>query len=178
MWETRFIPIVMLSAKTDVSSKIEGFKTNIDDYIEKPFSPNLLLSRVNNLLHKYSDIKKDAEQFLMTKNESWSKGDKELFKKLLIILASNYSDPEFNADVLSNMVGMSRVTFYRKMKKLDQDNPGEFIRKYRLKRSAEMIKEGAKNISEICTEVGFQSLPHFRKCFKEEFGVIPSKFFG
>ncbi len=174
--ETRFIPIIMLSAKTDVSSKIEGFKTHIDDYIEKPFNPNLLLSRVYNLLHKYSDIKKDAEQFMMTKNESWSKSDKELFRKLLVILASNYSDPEFNADVLSNMIGMSRVTFYRKMKKLDQDNPGEFIRKYRLKRAAELIKEDAKTISEICSEVGFQSLPQFRKSFKREFGVIPSKF--
>ncbi len=174
--ETRFIPIIMLSAKTDVSSKIEGFKTNIDDYIEKPFNPNLLLSRVTNLLHKYSNIKKDAEHFMMTKNESWSKADKELFKKLLIILANNYSDPEFNADVLSNMVGMSRVTFYRKMKKLDQDNPGEFIRKYRLKKAALLVKEGNKSINEICSEVGFQSISNFRKSFTDEYGVTPSKY--
>ncbi|MDD2438232.1 MAG: response regulator [Massilibacteroides sp.] len=178
MRETRFIPIIILSAKTDISSKIDGFKTNIDDYIEKPFDPNLLLSRVKNLLYKYSEIKKDAEQFIITKNNSWHKDDKELFNKLLIILADNYSNPEFNSDVLSNMIGMSRVTFYRKMKKLDQDNPGEFIRKYRLKKAAELIKAGGKPISEICTDVGFQSLPHFRKCFKDEFGIMPSKYLG
>jgi len=176
MPETRFIPIIMLSAKTDVSSKIEGYKTNIDDYIEKPFDPNLLLSRINNILNKYQDIRKDVEQFSATRNDSWSEDDKLLFKKLLIILDGNYPDPDFNADTFSNLIGMSRVTLYRRMKKLNQENPGEFIRKYRLKKASNLLKEGGKTINEICSEVGFQSLPHFRKCFKEEFGMMPSKY--
>ncbi|MCY1719250.1 helix-turn-helix transcriptional regulator [Prolixibacteraceae bacterium Z1-6] len=90
--------------------------------------------------------------------------------------ANNYSDSEINANTLSNLAGMNRVTFYGRMKQLNQENPGEFIRKYRLKKAAGLIKEGGKTINEICTEAGFQSLSHFRKSFKEEFGVIPSKF--
>ena len=176
MPETRFIPIIMLSAKTDVSSKIEGYQTSIDDYIEKPFNPNLLLSRINNILNKYKNIRKDVEQFSVTKNNSWSEDDKSFFKKILIILDNNYSDPEFNADTFSSLIGMSRVTFYRRMKKLNQENPGEFIRKYRLKKASNLIKEGSKTISEIASEVGFQSLPHFRKCFKKEYGTTPSEY--
>ncbi|WP_346857712.1 response regulator [uncultured Draconibacterium sp.] len=174
--ETRFIPIIMLSAKTDVSSKIEGYQTNIDDYIEKPFNANLLLSRINNILKKYQNIRKDVEQFSASKSDSWSDEDKLFYKKILIILDNNYSDPEFNADTFSNSIGMSRVTFYRRMKKLNQENPGEFIRKYRLKKASNLLKEGGKPINEICTEVGFQSLSNFRKSFKEEYGVIPSKY--
>ena len=174
--ETRFIPIIILTAKTDTSSKIEGYQTNIDDYIEKPFSPNLLLSRVNNVLNKYQSIRKDIEQFSASRNNNWREDDKLFFKKILIILDSNFSDPEFNADTFSSLIGMSRVTFYRRMKKLKQENPGEFIRKYRLKKASNLIKEGSKTISEIASEVGFQSLPHFRKCFKEEYGTTPSEY--
>ena len=174
--ETRFIPIIILTAKTDTSSKIEGYQTNIDDYIEKPFNPNLLLSRVNNILNKYKTIRNDVEQFSATRNDNWSEDDKLFFKKILILLDNNFSNPEFNADALSSLIGMSRVTFYRHMKRLNQGNPGEFIRKYRLKKASGFIKEGGKTIGEICTEVGFLSLPHFRKCFKDEFGTTPSEY--
>ena len=174
--ETRFIPIIILSAKTDISSKIEGFQTNIDDFIEKPFDPNLFLSRVSNIINKHNEIRKNIEQFTINKNDSWSINDKSFFKKILIILDNNYPDPVFNADTLSNMVGMSRVTLYRKMKQLGQESPGEFIRKYRLKKAANLMKEGSKAINEICMEVGFQSLSHFRKSFKEEYGSTPLKY--
>ena len=173
---SRFVPIIMLSAKTDTSSKIESFRNSIDDYIEKPFNPNLLLSRISNLLNKYNEIIKDAEQLVLSKNKNWCKNDKEFFKKILVILTNNYTDPEFNADTLSNLLGMSRVTFYRKMKKLEHDNPGKLIQKYRLSKAATLIKEGSKSISEICIEVGFQSSSNFRKSFKEEYGFIPSKY--
>jgi len=172
----RFVPIIMLSAKTDATSKIEGFKNSIDDYIEKPFNPNLLLSRAGNLLHKYDEIKKDTEQQIVSKNNNWSKSDKEFFRKVLVILANNYSNPEFNTETLAGLVGMSRVTFYRRIKNMDHENPGKLIQKYRLNRASELVKEGSKSINEICIEVGFQSLSNFRKSFKEEFGLIPSKY--
>ncbi len=176
MTKGRFVPIIMLSAKTDATSKIESFKNNIDDYIEKPFNPNLLLSRVSNLLYKYNEIKKETEQLVVSKNKNWSKNDKEFFKKIMVILANNYTDPEFNADTLSKLIGMSRVTFYRKMKNLEYDNPGKLIQKYRLSKAAGLVKEESKPINEICIEVGFQSLSNFRKSFKEEYGLLPSKY--
>lgn len=174
--KTRFIPIVVLSAKTDVTSKIEGFQTNIDDYIEKPFNPSLLLSRIGNILSRNNEIRNDVEQFAITQNEKLNQSDKSFMQKVLFILEKNYSNPSFNADELSNELGMSRVTFYRKMRKLDQEGPGEMIRKYRLKKALKMIDEGNRTINEICIEVGFQSLSHFRKSFKEKYGVLPSKY--
>lgn len=174
--KTRFIPLIILSAKTDVSSKIEGFQTNIYDYIEKPFNPSLLLSRINNILIRNAEIKNDVEQFSITKNEKLSKSDKSFLQKVLMILEKSYSNSEFNADQLSNELGMSRVTFYRKMKKLDQEVPGELIRKYRLKKAVKMMEEGGRTINEICNEVGFLSLSHFRKSFKDEYGTLPSKY--
>jgi Signal transduction histidine kinase len=176
MPKTRFIPIIVLSAKTDVTSKIEGFQTNIDDYIEKPFNPSLLLSRIGNILSRNNEIKNDVEQFAITQNEKLNQSDKSFMQKVLLILEKNYSNPEFNADELSNELGMSRVTFYRKMKKLDQEGPGELIRKYRLKKALKMMDEGRKTINEICIEVGFQSLSNFRKSFKERYGALPSKY--
>ena len=174
--KTRFIPIIILSAKTDVTSKIEGFQTNIYDYIEKPFNPGLLLSRINNILTRNNEIKNDVEQFAITQNEKLSKSDKSFMQKILLIVEKNYSNPEFNADQLSNELGMSRVTFYRKMKRLNQEGPGELIRKYRLKKAVKMINDGNITINEICIEVGFQSLSHFRKSFKDEYGALPSKY--
>jgi AraC-like DNA-binding protein len=93
-----------------------------------------------------------------------------------LILGKNYTNPEFNAEQLSNELGMSRVTFYRKMKKLNQEGPGELIRKYRLKKAVKMMDEGSGIINDICIEVGFQSLSHFRKSFKDEYGALPSKY--
>lgn len=176
MPKTRFVPLIILSAKTDISSKIEGFQTNIDDYIEKPFNPSLLLSRINNILIRNTEIKNDVEQFAITKNEKLSKSDKLFLQKVLMILEKSYSNSEFNTDQLSNELGMSRVTFYRKMKKLDQEVPGELIRKYRLKKAVKMMEEGSRTINEICIEVGFLSMSHFRKSFKEEYGTLPSKY--
>ena len=178
MPKTRFVPLIILSAKTDISSKIKGFQTNIDDYIEKPFNPSLLLSRINNILIRNNEIKNDVAQFSITNNEKLSKSDKSFMQKVLMILEKNYSNSEFNADQLSNELGMSRVTFYRKMKKLDQEVPGELIRKYRLKKAVRMMEDGSRTINEVCIEVGFLSLSHFRKSFKDEYGALPSKIHG
>ena len=176
--ETRFIPIVILSAKTDVNAKIEGFQVHIDDYIEKPFHPNLLLARINNILNKRNEIRKNAEK-LAINPKSKGTGDqnaKIFFEKILLALDKNLSNSNYTADDLSAELGMSRVTFYRKMKTIHGEAPGEFIRKYRLRRAATLILENNKTIGEIGNEVGFQSLSHFRKSFKEEFGVVPSNY--
>lgn len=176
--ETRFIPIIILSAKTDVNAKIEGFQINIDDYIEKPFHPNLLLARVNNILEKRNEIRNNAEKLIVKPKGKGTdnKNNKIFFEKILIALDKNLSNSNYTADDLSAELGMSRVTFYRKMKSINDEAPGEFIRKYRLRRAATLILENNKTIGEIGNEVGFQSLSHFRKSFKEEFGVSPSQY--
>ncbi|WP_163712417.1 hybrid sensor histidine kinase/response regulator transcription factor [Mangrovibacterium lignilyticum] len=173
---TRFIPIIILSAKTDEDSKIEGYKINVDDYIEKPFNPNLLLSKIQSVLNTRGEIRKNIAQFSANQQKEMNQGDKLLMEKILLLLENNFANPDFNADILGNLLNMSRVTFYRRMKKLNGEGPGELIRKYRLQKAASILQGGNKTSTEVSSEVGFQSISHFRKSFKEQYGVSPSKF--
>ncbi|MCW0483942.1 hybrid sensor histidine kinase/response regulator transcription factor [Gaoshiqia sediminis] len=176
--ETRFVPIIILSAKTDVSSKMEGYQINIDDYIEKPFHPSLLLTRISSVLNKRQEIRKNIDNLILIPQDKrpLQKTDKIFLEKVLDILELHYSDQDFSIDNLSSEMGMSRVTFYRKIKKISGEGPGEFIRKFRMQKAATLLRENSKTIEEVCSDVGFQSLPHFRKNFKQEFGVLPSKY--
>jgi len=173
---TRFIPIIILSAKTDETSKIKGYELNVDDYMEKPFNPNVLLSKMRSVLNTRIEIRKNIDQFSATQKIGLNPADKQFMEKILLLLDSNFGNPDFNADILADLLNMSRVTFYRKMKKLNNEGPGEFIRKYRLQKAAVLLQSGTKTISEVSTEVGFQSISHFRKSFKDHYGVSPSKF--
>jgi signal transduction histidine kinase/ligand-binding sensor domain-containing protein/AraC-like DNA-binding protein len=175
---TMFIPVIILSAKTDIASKIEGLRINVDDYVEKPFHPDLLLLKINNLLSKRLEIKQRLESTLYSSvpSQTFTASDKLFLEKTLILLDSNLSDPGFSMDKLSAALCMSRVTYYRKMKDITGEGPGEFIRKYRLKRAAQMLRNDQKTINQVCAEVGFQSSSHFRQSFKEEFGVLPSEY--
>jgi signal transduction histidine kinase/DNA-binding response OmpR family regulator/ligand-binding sensor domain-containing protein len=176
--DTMFIPVIILSAKADVASKIEGLKINVDDYIEKPFHPDLLLLKVNNLLKKRYDIKQKLESNLFSPgiHHKLNKAGRMFLEKTISLLDENLADANYSVDILSAGLCMSRVTFYRRMKEITGEGPGEFIRKYRLKRAAQILREQQKAIGEVCTEVGFQSLSHFRQSFKEEFGVLPSEY--
>ncbi len=174
--ETCLIPVIILSAKADIATKIEGYNANVDDYIEKPFNPNLLVSRIQNILKKRTEIKNNIDQFTSNQKNDITQIEKQLIEKIMLFTEMNYASPEFNADVLSTLIGMSRVTLYRKMKNIYGEGPGEYIRKYRLQKAAGLIREGNKMVNEISSEVGFQSLSNFRKSFKEQFGVSPSKF--
>ncbi|MFV0376069.1 MAG: ATP-binding protein [Mangrovibacterium sp.] len=174
--ETSLLQIIVLSAKVDETSKIESFRNQVDDYIEKPFHPGLLLSRVQNLLKKRADIRNSLDSLGSADKNKLNPEERHFMEKLHFLTEQNYTNPEFNADVLAELLGMSRVSFYRKLKKIQEEGPGEFIRKYRLKKAVQLIREGNKSISEISTDIGFLSLSHFRKSFSEEYGVSPSKF--
>ena len=174
--QTMLIPVVVLSAKTDEASKIESYQSNIDDFIEKPFNPNTLVTRIKNILQKRIDLQNNVNLVSSAPKKGSPPDEKNLYEKTLLLLEQNYSNPEFNADQLSDLVGMSRVTFYRKMKKIHGEGPGEIIRKYRLNKALILLQEGNKTVAEISSEVGFLSLSHFRKSFKAEHGVSPSKF--
>lgn len=174
--DTSLLPVIVLSAKVDDLTKIDSFRNDVDDYIEKPFNPNLLLSRIQNLLKKRIDLRNSLDDFTNSGKNNLNAEERNFMEKLLFFTEKNCSNPEFNADVLAELMGMSRVSFYRKLKKIQEEGPGEFIRKYRMKKAVQLIREGNKPISEISSEVGFLSLSHFRKSFKEEYGVSPSKF--
>ncbi|WP_044153496.1 hybrid sensor histidine kinase/response regulator transcription factor, partial [Bacteroides cellulosilyticus] len=174
------IPIILLTAKTNIQSKIEGMELGADSYIEKPFSPEYLLAVVSNLINNREKLRRDFAKspFVAVNTMALTKADEEFIKKLNEIILSNLSNQEFSMDDMAESLNMSRSSFYRKMKGVLDLSPNEYLRIERLKRAAQLLKEGESRINEICYMVGFNSSSYFSKCFLKQFGVLPKDFAG
>lgn len=172
------IPIILLTAKTNLESKIEGINCGADEYIEKPFSVDYLMARIENLLEnrrKMQDAFKNSPE-LAFKSITHSKADEEFLQKLIDIIHDNLCEPDLNIDKLAEEMALSRSTLYRKIKNVSELSPNDFIMLIRLKKAAELIKEKQYQISEIAYMVGFSSPNYFSKCFFKQFGVSPKDF--
>ena len=174
------IPIILLTAKTNIQSKIEGMELGADSYIEKPFSPEYLLAVVSNLINNREKLRQNFAKspFVAVNTMALTKADEEFIKKLNEIILSNLSNQEFSMDDIADSLNMSRSSFYRKMKGVLDLTPNEYLRLERLKRAAQLLKEGESRINEICYMVGFNSSSYFSKCFQKQFGVLPKDFVG
>ncbi|NOU61311.1 hybrid sensor histidine kinase/response regulator transcription factor [Marinifilum caeruleilacunae] len=176
---TSHIPIILLTAKNSLDTKFESFELGIDGFIEKPFNAKLLLLRINAILENRERFKRQyiehGSQIESIKNKP-SSTDKLFWSRITGIIDTNYSLPEFSVDEMSIKMNMSRASFYRKFKGLTGISPGDYLRKCRLKKAHTMLLEDNISISKVSLEVGFQSVSHFRKCFKEEYGSTPSEY--
>lgn len=174
------IPVILLTAKTNIQSKIEGMELGADSYIEKPFSSEYLLAVVSNLINNREKLRRDFAQspFVAVNTMALTKADEEFIKKLNDIILSNLSNQDFSMDDMAECLNMSRSSFYRKMKGVLDLSPNEYLRIERLKRAAQLLKEGKCRINEICYMVGFSSSSYFSKCFLKQFGVLPKDFAG
>jgi signal transduction histidine kinase/DNA-binding response OmpR family regulator/ligand-binding sensor domain-containing protein len=174
---TSHIPFILLTAKTDTETQIEGFELGIDDYIEKPFQPKLLLSRIQALLLNREKIK---EQYFNSAHtipvsQHLSGKDSAFLKTIDEVIAKNLQQQTFGVDQLSAMLNMSRATFYRKFTDLTGTSPADYLRRIRLRKAYEHLQKSSLSVDEICDQVGFQSTSNFRKNFKNEFGKSPSE---
>lgn len=172
------IPVVLLTAKNDLDSKIEGLKMGADVYIEKPFSFQYLLAQLTSL---FDNRKREKEAFmrkpfLPVSSMGMSKADEELMNKLIDIIEDNITDPNFGVERLSEIVFMSRSSLHRKIKVIAGTSPADFIRLIRLKKATELIIEGRYRIGEICFLVGINSPSYFIKLFQKQFGMTPKEF--
>ena len=104
------------------------------------------------------------------------KADEEFIKRLNEIILSNLHSPEFSMEDMAEMLNMSRSNFYRKIKGVLDLTPNEYLRIERLKRAAQLLKDGENRVNEICYMVGFNSPSYFSKCFLKQFGVLPKDF--
>lgn len=174
------IPVILLTAKTNIQSKIEGMELGADSYIEKPFSPEYLLAVASSLINNREKLRQNfAESPLAAFNTmALTKADEEFIKKLNETILANLSNQELSMDDMAESLNMSRSSFYRKMKGVLDMTPNEYLRIVRLKRAAQLLKEGESQISEICYMVGFGSTSYFSKCFQKQFGVLPKDFVG
>jgi len=176
--EYNHIPVILLTAKVNVQSKVQGFEVGADAYIEKPFSVDVLLAQIASLLQ---NREKFREAFLKNpfkglNHVELNKSDEEFLQKLDDIIQENISNPDFNIEDLSEHFFMSRASFYRKIKGILDLTPNEYLRVARLKKAAQLLKEGNQRITEICYLVGFNSPSYFAKCFQQQFGVLPKDF--
>ncbi len=173
---TSHIPFIMLTAKTAEEYKIEGLVLGADDYLTKPFNPQILRLRVAKLI----DLSRQRHEKFRTQIEpepseiTITPLDEQLIQKAIKCCEDNMADSDFSVEVLSRNLGMSRVHLYKKLLAITGRSPIEFIRVIRLKRAAQLLRDKAKNVADVAYDVGFNNPKSFSRYFKEEFGVLPS----
>ena len=176
--EFSHIPVILLTATILLNARIEGLDSGADAYIEKPFSTDLLLAQIVNLIKNRS---LDRQNFINSplahfKSVAMNTTDEEFLKKLHSTLMDNISENDLSVESIAELMGISVSTLYRKVKALTDLNSVEYIRLVRLKKAAELLSEGNYRINEISYLVGFSSPSYFATSFQKQFGVSPSLF--
>lgn len=174
---TSHIPIILLTAKADLPSKIQGLQSGADDYIAKPFELIELETRIQNLieLRKKLRVVYSKNMEIKPNDIKTESVDDRFLKKALMTIEEHISDELFGVEAMASEVGMSTVQLYRKLKALTGKTPNEVIRNFRLDRAFFLLQENAGNVSEIAYLTGFRNTSYFAKCFKEKFGTSPSE---
>ena len=173
--QTRHIPVILLTARQTMESKVEGLQTGADDYVTKPFNMTVLVLRIRKLIEL--SHYRQATQATIDPTPSdivITSLDEKLIEKAIKYVEDNLSRSDLSVEELSRELGMSRVHLYKKLLQLTGKTPIEFIRVIRLKRAAQLLRKSQLNVSEVAYEVGFNNPKYFRRYFKEEFGVLPS----
>ena len=177
--DLNYIPIILLSAKTAMESRLEALKLGADDYVTKPFEPEYLRARVRNILDQREQLEQSYRQRLMrlepAKNEDPLPSDAFL-AKLLDVMNRQIENNTLTVDELVDEMGMGRTVFFNKLKSMTGLSPVEFIREMRIKRAAQLLEERRYNITEVTYMVGMNDSRYFAKCFKSTYGVTPSEY--
>lgn len=177
---TSHIPFIMLTAKTDTDSKVEGMNIGADAYIEKPFSMSYLEACSKNIMQMRRMLR---EKYSTNPSEpitemASSSIDKEFLERMQGIIEENFSNPDLNVNFLADKMCVSRSRLFAKIKTLADVSPNEMIQIVRLKKAAQLLAEGNMKVSEVCYTVGFNNPSYFSKCFYKQFGVKPTEIKG
>jgi len=175
---TSHIPVLMLTAKVDMESKMKGLETGADAYLVKPFEALELKIRIKNLIDQRQALRErfQREFSLIPSDMDVSSMDQKFLERAVQIISEFLSDPNFKVDTFAQKIFMSRQQLNRKIKGLTGRTAVEFIRLTRLKRAAILLKNNHATITEIAYQVGFSNPSHFSRSFHEEFGKSPSAF--
>ncbi len=177
---TSHIPFLMLTAKTSPESRLEGYRTGVDEYLLKPFDEEMLLARIDNILAARTRYQRKFSSGLRIAdlNIDEESRDSKFMRQIMEILASNYKNSYFDVGDFSEAIGISRSLLNKKLQSLMGQSAVQLIRTYRLNIAKEIILKNretrALNISEIAYEVGYNDSKYFTKCFMKQFGVTPS----
>ena len=180
--EISHIPVLLLTALGEENNILDGLSIGADEYLIKPFSVKILRANIANLLAnrellrmRYANLDIEAKSMVPSANGTNSL-DWKFISNAKKIVDENINNPEFSVDVLCESSGMSRTSFYCKLKALTGQSPTEFIRVMRLKRATELLKEGRYAINEISDMVGFSETKYFREVFKKYYKMSPSRY--
>jgi len=182
---TSHIPVILLTARTSMESRIEGLETGADDFITKPFDPRELQVRVKNLIHQRAQFREtilkefskgESETILNISLSGLNEMDKQFIHKAICITEEHMSDSDFDIEKFSHKMALSHSQLHRKLKAIIDLPVTGFIRMVRLNKAAQLLKRKSSTISEIAYDVGFNTLPYFNRCFKEQFGKTPTEF--
>ena len=170
-----FIPVILLTAKTAIESRLQAMEDGADDYVTKPFEPEYLRARIHNILVQRNQLEQSYRERLMRleppKTDEPIPSDSFL-AKLLDVMEHN----TLTVDEMVDEMGMGRTVFFNKLKSLTGLSPVEFIREMRIKRAAQLLEEQRYNITEVTYMVGMNDSRYFAKCFKNTYGVTPSEY--
>jgi signal transduction histidine kinase/ligand-binding sensor domain-containing protein/DNA-binding response OmpR family regulator len=180
---TSHIPVILLTAVTDMESKVAGMKAGADDYITKPFNSAFLHARIENLMNQRNKLRQFYRSQIQTSKTDLAlppldlRSQEDLFMQhLILIMNENLENCDLNIDLLASEVGMSRTVFFNKLKSLTGYSPVEFVREVRFERAAEYIRDTQLTVSEISYKVGIDDPRYFSRCFKQKFGATPSEY--
>ena len=177
--DTDYIPVILLTAKTANESRLQALQFGADDYVTKPFEPEYLRARVQNILAQRTHLEQSYRQRLMRlepqKADEPVPGDTFL-AKLLDVMDKQMDNNTLTVDELVEEMNMGRTVFFNKLKNLTGLSPVEFIREMRIKRAAQLLEDRKYNITEVTYMVGMNDSRYFSKCFKNTYGVTPSEY--
>lgn len=181
--ETSHIPVILLTALNNEKDILSGLQIGADEYVVKPFNIGILKANVANLLanrallrSKYANLDLDDEEH----DEDCINCSQDIDWKFIANVKKNVEDnidnPALTVDVLCSLMGMSRTSFYNKLRALTDQAPGDYIRLIRLKRAVQLLKEDTHSITEIAEMTGFSDAKYFREVFKKHYNVSPSQY--
>jgi signal transduction histidine kinase/ligand-binding sensor domain-containing protein/DNA-binding response OmpR family regulator len=176
--ETSHTPLILLTAKSSVENNIEGLEAGADDYISKPFSPEILLLRIKNrfetrqkLIDKYS-----SDVFSAHKSLTSNSTDEQFLSDFVKFIDENLDKASLDIESLSENFNMSKSTFTRKLKQLTNQSPADFINSYKMKLAARLLLSNKFPIKEIAFKVGFSDSRYFATRFKKHFNMTPTEY--
>ena len=191
---TAHIPVIMLTARSDLDSRLQGLNLKADEYLSKPFNQYELLSRIQSLIANRHELQKHylaqftANQKAERKQASQEKvaqlapesdaafdAEEKFLQKLEAVIAQHYTDPNLDITFIANALAMSERQLQRKIKVILNTSPNNFLKEFRLKQAQALLIGGAQ-IGRIALDVGFSSQTYFGRCFKESFGCTPKQF--
>ena len=177
--EVSHIPVILLTARTDQSSAIQGYKEGADFYLPKPFDLEFLLAIARNILKNREAVKlryKEGKELISPKEDTISNADEMFMKKLNGLISEHLDNPELDVNFVATHMAMSRASLYTKLKALTDVSIGDYINKFRMARVIELLADKDLTILEVSERAGFTNQRYFSTVFKQIYGTTPSKY--